>query len=98
VTIYAIDKIESLRISSTTSYGKMIMKNKIRNDVETIGTDLFVSTMQTLTEGADECLEKLRVQIKPEKLRVQNSTAESPAVQFVPQRKHRTSPLQRSTG
>jgi hypothetical protein len=52
----------------------MIMNNKIRNDVETIGTDLSVSTMQTLTDGADECLEKLRFQIKPEKLQVQNST------------------------
>jgi hypothetical protein len=98
VTIYTIDKIESFRISSTTSNGKMIMNNKIRNDVETNGTDLFVSTMQILTDGADECLEKLRFQIKPENFRVQNCTADSPAVQSVPQRKHRTSPLQRSTG
>jgi hypothetical protein len=76
----------------------MIRNNKIRNDAETIGTDLFVSTMKILTDGVDECLEKLRFQIKPEKLQVQKCTADSPAVQSVPQRKHHTSPLQKSTG
>jgi hypothetical protein len=98
VTIYTIDKIESFRISSKTSNGKMITNNKIRNDVETIGTDLFVSTMQILTDGADECLETFRFQVIPEKFRVQKWTADSPAVQSVPQRKHHTSPLEKSTG
>jgi hypothetical protein len=76
----------------------MIMNNNIRKDIETIGTDLFVSTMEILTDGADECLEKLRLQIKPENFRVQKCIEDSPAVQSVQQRKHRTSPLQRSTG